>query len=122
MIPVLILLLLASPVAAQRGGCGMGLGLDALRAADRSLRDGAAVGSLSAGRDAGAAAADQLAAASEQLAACGCQQVAGHLRDAAGGAESARAGASAEQIRRILDRALFSTRLARERLDRHGCS
>ena len=117
-----LLLLLAGPAAAQRGGCGMGLGLDALRGAERSLRAGATAGSLSAGREAGAAAADRLAEAAGLLGGCGCLQVTGHLRDAAGLAEESRAEASLDRLRRTLDRSLFSARLARDRLDRQGCS
>lgn len=122
MIRLLVLVLLAGPAAAQRSGCGMGLGLDALRAAEASLREGVAAGSLIDGREAGGAAAEQLAAAAARLAGCGCHQVAGHLQDAAAGAEATRGGTSAAQIRRSLERVLFSTRLARDRLDRQGCS
>ena len=123
MIPAfLLILLVAMPAQAQRSGCGMGLGLEALRVAERPLRDGLAAGSLSAGRMLGGAAADRLAEAAAQLEGCGCRQVAAHLRDAAGLAEEVRAEASLERLRRVLDRAAFSAGLARERLDRHGCS
>lgn len=119
---VLLLLLAAVPAAAQRGGCGFGLGLDALRGADQPLRAGADAGSLLAGREAAAAAADRLAEAVTRLEGCGCGQAAGHVRDAAGLAEEARGAASLDRIRHGLDRARFSTRLARERMDRQGCS
>lgn len=123
MIPLLLaLLLLAAPTAAQRGGCGMGMGLESLRAAERPLRDGAGATSLPTGRDAGGAAAERLAEAASRLAGCGCRQVAAHLQDAAGLAEETRAEASLERLRLVLGRAQFSARLARERLDRQGCS
>lgn len=122
MIPLIVLLLLASPVAAQRSGCGMGMGLDALRTAERALRDGAGAGSLSAGREAGGSAADRLTEAAATLGGCGCRQVAGHLQEAAGIAEEVRAEASLERLRRLLDRAGFSLRLAQQRLGRQGCS
>lgn len=123
MIPALLLfLLMAMPAQAQRSGCGMGLGLEALRAAERPLREGMSAGSISAGRTLGGTAADRLADAAAQLEGCGCRQVAGHLRDAAGLAEEVRAEASLDRLRRVLDRADFSAGLARERLDRRGCS
>lgn len=123
MIPaVLVFLVLAMPVQAQRSGCGMGAGLEALRAAERPLREGMGAGSLSAGRDLGGVAADRLTEAAVRLEGCGCRQVAEHLREAAGLAEEVRAEASLERLRRVLDRAAFSAGLARERLDRRGCS
>ena len=122
MILALLLLLMAAPAQAQFSGCGMGLGLEALRAAERPLREGMTADSLSAGRRLGGAAADRLTEAATQLEGCGCRQAAGHLRDAAGLAEEVRAGSSLERLRRVLDRAAFSAGLARERLDRRGCS
>jgi hypothetical protein len=59
--PGFVLLLAATPAAAQRGGCGCGLGLDALHEADSTLRREAAAGSFPAGLDAAGAAADWLA-------------------------------------------------------------
>ncbi len=119
---LLALLLAATPAAAQRGGCGFGLGLDALRTAGSALRDGMAAGSMAAGRAAAEAAAGQLADAATRLDGCGCDQAAGHARDAARLAEEAGAAASLDHIRRTLDRAGFSAGLARERLERQGCS
>ncbi len=122
MIPLLILLLAAVPAAAQRSGCGMGLGLEAMRGAEAPLRAGATATSLLAGREAARQAAGQLAEASRHLAGCGCRQAAEHLGEAARLAEEGEGAAEVERIRRGLDRAGFSARLARERLDRQGCS
>ncbi len=122
MIPLLILLLLAGPAAAQRGGCGLGLGLEALRAAEAPLRTGAEAPSLLAGREAAGQAADRLGEAAQRLAGCGCAQAAGLAGEAAGLAEGLRGAAELAQIRRGLDRARFSARLARERMEGRGCS
>ncbi len=121
-IPLALLLLLAGPAAAQRSGCGMGLVLEALRGAEGTLRAGVAAPSLLEGRAAAAQAAEALGEAAGRLGGCGCGQAAGHAQEAAGLAEAARGGDSLEGIRRGLERAQFSARLARERLDRRGCS
>jgi hypothetical protein len=81
--PGFVLLLAATP-AAQRGGCGFGLGHDALCGAEAALRRGAATGSLPARLDAAGAAADRLADATARLADCDCGQPAEHARDAIG--------------------------------------
>ncbi|MBL6454975.1 hypothetical protein JMJ55_06545 [Belnapia sp. T6] len=122
MIPLLILLLAAMPAAAQRGGCGLGLGIEALRGAEAPLRAGAEAPSLLAGREAAGQAADRLTEAAAWLTGCRCAQAAGQAREAAGLAEELRGAAELERIRRGMDRARFSARLARERLDRQGCS
>ncbi|WP_043337494.1 hypothetical protein [Belnapia moabensis] len=119
---ILLVLLLAGPAAAQRGGCGMGLGLEALRGAEEALRAGAEAPSLLAGREAAGQAADRLAEAAGRLAGCGCARAAGEAQEAAGLAEGLRGAAELAGIRRGMDRARFSARLARERLDRQGCS
>ena len=49
---LLLLLLLAAPAAAQAPRCGFGLGLEALRGAERSLAAGSAAEGLLAGREA----------------------------------------------------------------------
>jgi hypothetical protein len=121
-IPLVILLLLAGPAAAQRSGCGMGLGLDALRGAEGVLRAGVAAPSLLEGRAAAAEAAQSLGEAAGRLGGCGCGEAAGHAQEAAALAEAARGADSLDGVRRGLDRARFSARLARERLDRRGCS
>ncbi len=121
-IPLVLLLVLAGPAAAQRSGCGMGLGLEALRGAEAALRAGVAAPSLLGGRAAAAEAAGALREAAGRLGQCGCGQAAGHAQEAEGLAEAARAGDSLDAVRRGLDRAQFSARLARERLDRRGCS
>jgi hypothetical protein len=119
LIPLAVLLLLAAPAAAQRPGCGFGLGLEALGQAQRSL--GSEPGSLSAGRATASAATGALAEAAGRLAGCGCAQAAADAREAAGLAEQATAEPALERLRRLLDRAGFSARLARERLERRGC-
>lgn len=113
-------LLLAGPAPAQRPGCGFGLGLEALRAAEAALRPEPA--SLAAGRAAGGVAADQLRAAAARLAGCGCPRAAEQAGEAAGIAEETRAEAGRERLRRLLDRAGFAAGEARARLDRQGCS
>jgi hypothetical protein len=117
----LLLLLLAVPAAAQAPRCGFGLGLEALRSADRHLQAGIAAEGLLPGREAAEAAASGLAEATARLADCGCPQAAGHAREAAGLAEQARFESSPDRLRRALDRARFSVGQARERLDRRGC-
>jgi hypothetical protein len=114
-------LLLTSTAWAQTPRCGFGLGLEALRGADRQLRAGIAAEELLAGRDAAEAAAAALAGATGRLAGCGCPQAAELAREAGGLAEQARSEASPDRIRRALDRARFSLGLAREWLDRRGC-
>ncbi|GGC34495.1 hypothetical protein GCM10011504_11090 [Siccirubricoccus deserti] len=119
MIPLAVLLLLAAPAAAQRPGCGFGLGLEALGQAQRSL--GSPAGSLSEGRVMAGAAAGALGEAAGRFAGCGCTQAAGDAREAAGLAEQATAEPALERLRRLLDRAGFSARLVHERLERRGC-
>jgi len=116
-----LLALLATPALAQRPQCGFGLGLQALREADRALRAGAAAAELMPGRAAADTAAASLAEATDRLAGCGCPQAADLARDAAGLAEQARSEATAERIRRTLDRARFSLGQAQEKLGRRGC-
>jgi hypothetical protein len=116
----LLALLAAPPALAQRGGCGLGAGLDALREAERGLAVPPA--SLTAGREEAAAMAARLHGAAASLAGCGCRQAALHAAEAAGLAEQAGSEASLERLRRSLDRARFSAGLARGRLDRQGCS
>jgi hypothetical protein len=119
MIPLAVLLLLAAPAAAQRPGCGFGLGLEALGQAQRSL--GTVPGSLSEGRATAGAAAGALGEAAGRLTGCGCVQAAQDAREAAGLAEQATGETALDRLRRLLDRAGFSARLARERLERRGC-
>ena len=108
------------PAAAQRSGCGFGEGLAALRVADPILARLAEA--LSAGREAGAAAAERLRAARTVLAGCGCRRAASDAGEAAMLAEQAGGEASLPRLAATLERARFSLRLARERLDRAGCS
>ncbi|MDO9709161.1 hypothetical protein [Paracraurococcus lichenis] len=123
MIPALLAaLLLALPAAAQAPRCGFGLGLEALRGAERQVQAGLAAGDLPAGRAAAEAAAASLEEAATRLGGCGCAQAAGFAREAQGLAEQARSEAVPERIARALDRARFSLGLARERLERRGCS
>lgn len=112
---------LAGPALAQAPRCGFGLGLEALRGADRELSAGIAAGDLLPGRDAAEAAAAALTEATARLAGCGCAQAAELARDAAGLAEQARSEASTDRIRTTLARARFSLGRARDRLDRRGC-
>ena len=116
----LLALLAAAPALAQRGGCGLGVGLDSLREAERGLA--APPTSLTSGREEAAATAARLHGAAASLAGCGCRQAALHASEAAGLAEQAGSEASLERLRRSLDRARFSVGLARGRLDRQGCS
>ena len=80
-------LLLAAPAAAQARRCGFGLGLDALRGADRGGPGRRR--RLLAGREAEAAASALAEAAGRE--GCGCRQAAGLVREAAGLAEQAGA-------------------------------
>ena len=73
--------------------------LPVLRAVDERLREAAAV-----------------------LEGCGCRQAAAGLGEAAALAEEAQSRSSLDGVRRLLDRAGFSLRLAQERLERQGCS
>ncbi len=116
----LLLMLAATPCSAQRGGCGLGLGLAALAEAEHLLA--APSPGLEAGRDQAAQASAQLHEARLSLQGCGCRRVAEQAGEAAGLAEQARSQASVADLRRSLDRARFSLRLARERAGRDGCS
>ena len=116
---LILLALLAGPAAAQSPGCGYGLGLEALRAGQAALA--AEPDSLSAGREAGTAAAEQLAAAAGRFAGCGCARLGDQAREAAAIAAEAGAAAEREAVRRILARARFSAGRAREAADRQGC-
>jgi hypothetical protein len=120
--PAKALLLLAGPAQAQLPRCGFGLGLEALRGADRQLQAGVAAAELLPGRDAAEAAAAALAEAARRFEGCGCGQATELTREAAGLAEQARSAASAERLRRTLDRARFSLGMALDRLDRRGCA
>ena len=86
---IALALLLAAPAAAQAPRCGFGLGLEALRGADRQLQAGVAAADLLAGRDAAEAAAAALAEAAGRFEGCGCRQAAELVREAAGLAEQA---------------------------------
>jgi hypothetical protein len=118
---VALALLLAAPAAAQAPRCGFGLGLEALRGADRQLQAGVAAADLLPGRDAAEAAASALAEAAGRFEGCGCRQAAELVREAAGLAEEARSEASPDRLGRALARARFSLGLARDQLDRRGC-
>ncbi len=114
----------ADAARAQRAGCGLGLGLEAMRAADRTLAQAPRIPSLAAGRATAAAAADRLhgAAAALSSCGCGCARAAADAEEAAALADAAGSEASVARVAAALDRARFSLRLARERLDRDGCS
>lgn len=114
-------LLLTLPAAAQAPRCGFGLGLEALRSADRAIQDGIAAATLLPGRRAAEAAATALADATGRLEGCGCRLAGELTREATGLAELARSEVSPDRLRRALDRARFSLTLARDRLDRQGC-
>ena len=118
---IALALLLAAPASAQVPRCGFGLGLEALRGADRQLQAGLATEDLLPGRAAAEAAAASLAEAAGRFAGCGCPRAAELAHEAAGLAEQARSEASPDRLRRALDRARFSLGLARDRLDRRGC-
>jgi hypothetical protein len=118
---IALALLLAAPAAAQAPRCGFGLGLEALRGADRQLQAGVAAADLLPGRDAAEAAAAALAEAAGRFEGCGCRQAAELVREAAGLAEEARSEASPDRLGRALARARFSLGLARDQLDRRGC-
>jgi hypothetical protein len=123
---VLVLIGLAAPAAAQRPRCGFGEGLEALRMADQALaaalaRQPPAAGLL-AGREALQDAADRLRAAEARLAGCGCPRAAADAGDAATAAEQGQGEAGVPRQAAAMDRARFSIRLARERLDRAGCA
>jgi len=118
----LLALLAALPAQAQRSRCGFGLGLEGLRTADRMLAEAAASSSLTAGREAAGAIAARLHEVAGRLSGCGCHQAADHAAEAAGLADQAGNEAGIARLRRSLDRARFSLTLARERLDRAGCS
>ena len=112
--------LLGPAAMAQRGGCGLGAGLEGMRAAARALAEPPRP-SLVAGRELADATAARLREAAAVLEGCGCRQAAAGLGEAAGLAEEARAEAGLDGLRRRLDRAGFSLRLVQERLDRQGC-
>jgi hypothetical protein len=109
------------PAVAQRAGCGFGAGLEGMRAAARALAEPPRP-SLVAGRDLAGATATRLREAAAVLDGCGCRQAAAGVGEAAALSEEAQAQSSLDGLRRLLDRAGFSLRLARERLDRQGCS
>lgn len=111
---------LSAPAAAQRPRCGFGEALAALRAAGAGLAR--PVEGLGSGRAQAAAVHDALRTAREGLAGCGCRRAAEDAGEAAMLAEQGAAEHSAARIAAVLDRAAFSARLARERLDREGCS
>jgi hypothetical protein len=113
-------LLLATPAQAQRGGCGLGLGLQGLDSAEHRLATPAA--SLLEARDLASAVAAELYAAARQLAGCGCRRLAEQAEEAARTAEQAASESSVIALRRSLDRARFSVELARQRAGRDGCS
>ena len=115
-----LLLLLASPAWAQRGGCGLGEGLAGLASAEEMLA--APSPGLEAGRDQAAQASAGLYQAQATLLRCGCRRLAEPVAEAAGLADQARSQASMADLRRSLDRARFSLRLAREKAGRDGCS
>ncbi|WP_135468814.1 hypothetical protein [Crenalkalicoccus roseus] len=117
-----LLLLLAWPAAAQRGGCGFGEGLAALAAAERALRGAPELPSLSAGRALAAEAGERLRAGAGILAGCGCARAAEEAAEAALLAEQAGSEVELARLRATLDRARFSLSLARQRLDRTGCA
>ena len=118
---IALALLLAVPAAAQTPRCGFGLGLEALRGADRQLQAGIAAADLLPGREAAEAAAATLAEAAGRFEGCGCRGAAELVREAAGLAEQARSEAGTDRLSRTLARARFSLGLARDRLDRRGC-
>jgi len=118
---LLLLVVLAAPAAAQRPQCGFGLGLQALREADRALRAGSVAPDLPAGRAAAEAAVAALKVSLGQFHGCGCAQVIQPVQDAAGLVEQASIETTTDRIRRVLERARFSLDLARQRLDREGC-
>jgi hypothetical protein len=115
-----LLLALAGPALAQRGGCGLGLGLQAMAGADQLLA--AEVTGLAAGREQAGAAVASLAEAAARLQGCGCRRVADQVAEAGGIAESARAAAEVPALRRTLERARHALGLARERAGRDGCA
>lgn len=123
MIPaVFAALLLAAPAAAQVPRCGFGLGLQAFHRAERQAKAGIATEDLLPGRDAAEAAAAALAEAAGHFAGCGCQRIAELTQDAQRLAEQAQSETTQASLRRALERATVSLGLARDRLDRRGCS
>jgi len=114
--------LVPTPASAQRNACGFGLGLAALRAADKALKQGVAASSLSAGRGHAATAGARLAEAAQRLGGCGCALAAAALQDAGQVTEQAQAEAMLATLQRRLDRAGLSLDQAQARLDRQGCS
>ena len=118
---LLLAVLLAGTAAAQAPRCGFGLGLEALREADRRIAEGLAAEEMLAGREAAADAATALAEATGRLDGCGCPQAAARAREAASLAEQARSEASRQRIRIVLDRARFSLRQTQDSLGRLGC-
>ncbi len=120
---VLLALLLAWSVPgalAQRGGCGLGLGLQAMTQADGMLA--APVAGLGEGRAQAATVVTELAEAQGRLQGCGCRRVAEQVAEASGIAEAARAAADVPALRATLARARYALGLARERAGRDGCA
>ncbi|MFC7473046.1 hypothetical protein ACFQS7_01680 [Dankookia sp. GCM10030260] len=118
---IALALLLAAPALAQSPRCGFGLGLEALRGAERPLQAGIAAADLLPGRDAAEAAAAALAEAAGRFEGCGCRQAAELVREATGLAEQARSETGLDRLRRVLERARFSAGRARDGLGRRGC-
>jgi hypothetical protein len=116
----LLVLVLAAPAWAQRGGCGLGLGLQAMTRADQVLA--AEPAGLGAGREQAVAAVAALSEARERLLGCGCRRVAEQVAEASGIAEAARSTADVPGLRRGLERARYALGLARERVGREGCA
>jgi hypothetical protein len=115
-----VLLVVAAPAWAQRGGCGLGLGLQAMAQADQVLA--AEVAGLGAGREQAASAVQALGEAQARLLGCGCRRVADQVAEAGGIAEATRSSADVPALRRGVDRARYALGLARERVGRDGCS
>jgi hypothetical protein len=118
----LLLLLLAAPAAAQAPGCGFGLGLEALRAAEPRLAAGPRAESLTTARNQAAAAASQLTAAETRFAECRCPRLAEQVGEARQVAELAATAASFDRAAMLLDRAGQVLGEARQRIGRQGCS
>lgn len=117
---LLLFALLATPALAQRGGCGLGLGLRPLDAVEQRLAQPPA--GLLEGRATAAETAATLREAAGWLAGCGCRRLAEQAQEAAALAELAQSEASFAGVARRLERARFSLRLARESAGSVGCN